>query len=105
MLTVAGVGLLVSALRVTATESIEMSKVRSETLACFSQERPPDASLAPDYVGLPVWKAEKKARRTEADGYRVIARNGRCFPSTADLRKDRVNLWIVHGTVIKASIF
>jgi hypothetical protein len=97
--------LLASAVAVTATESTKMSKVRSETLACFSQEGPPDASLAPDYVGLPVRKAERKARRTEADGYRIIAKDGRCVPSTADLRRDRVNFWIVHGTVIKASIF
>jgi hypothetical protein len=46
----------------------------------------------------------QEVRRTE-DDYRIIAKDGRCFPSTADLKKDRVNFWIFHGKVIKASTF
>ena len=93
------------ALPVAASQNTKAVKVRSETLACFSQEGPPDARAAAGYVGLSVSKAERKARRSEADAYRIIAKDGRCFPATADLRKDRVNFWIFHGKVLKASVF
>jgi hypothetical protein len=100
----ATVGILVIALPIAASGGANVSKIRSETLACFSQEGAPYATAAPSYVGLSVSKAVKKVRRTE-DDYRIIAKDGKCFPSTADLKKDRVNFWIFHGKVIKASTF
>ena len=100
----ATVGILVLALPVAASGSANASKVRSETLACFSQEGAPYATAAPSHVGLSLPKAVKKLRRTE-DDYRIIAKDGKCFPSTADLRRDRVNFWMFHRKVIKASTF
>jgi hypothetical protein len=94
----------------TASARSSPSMVRSETLACFSQQR--DATDSPwgklpsgqPYVGLSVANAERRAHRS-GDGYRIVAKDGRCLPGYADLEKNRVNFWIVRGKVIEALFF
>jgi hypothetical protein len=97
-------GVLVVGLASPAIGSATTSRVRSETLACFSQERGNYTKAAPSYLGLSVSQALRKARRA-GDVVRVIAKDGKCIPSYADLRYNRVNFWVLHGRVIKASTF
>jgi hypothetical protein len=56
------------------------------------------------YSGLTV----EQARQRAADGgdvLRVIGRDGDCFDRTSDLRKDRVNVYVEDGEVVRASAF
>jgi hypothetical protein len=97
-------GVLVAGISSPAFGSAKTSRVRGETLACFSQEAGPNTKAAPSYVGLSLPKAVGRAHRA-GDVARIIAKDGKCNFSTADLRSGRVNFWVLHGKVIKASIF
>jgi hypothetical protein len=97
-------GVLVVGLSSPAFGSAKTSRIRSETLACFSQQAGSLTKAVPSYLGLSVSKAVRKAHRA-GDVARIIAKDGKCNPSYADLQYDRVNFWVFDGRVIRASIF
>jgi hypothetical protein len=97
-------GVLLVGLSSPAFGSAKTSRVRIETLACFSQQAGTLTKAVPSYLGLSVTKAARKAHRA-GDVARIIAKDGKCNSSYADLRYDRVNFWVLHGKVIKASLF
>ena len=64
-------------------------------------ESTPDAST---YVGKPLDDARVQAT-TAGHEVRVIGEDGRCFVRIQDLRRDRVNVYVVNGTVEAAGHF
>jgi hypothetical protein len=58
----------------------------------------------PDYLGLTQDEAAEQAAQ-EGLQFRVVGEDGECFPITADLRPDRVNVHLEGGVVADAAIF
>ena len=59
---------------------------------------------AEEYVGLPLDEAQDRAKAAGLT-LRVLGTDGDCVDRTDDLRSDRVNFYVEHGTVRSAARF
>jgi hypothetical protein len=84
-------------------DDAESPPAGTSTLAdgCISAEQ---GEPADGYVGLDETGAQELAA-SEGLTVRVVGVDGECLPMTMDLRDDRVNLDIVDGVVVTASMF
>lgn len=64
----------------------------------------PGFGLAPKYVGLTLGEAQSLARRSHLT-VRVVGQDGHCPPVTADARKDRVSVYVVHDRIRAAAVY
>lgn len=63
-----------------------------------------DGPAAEGYQGLTLAEAEARAV-SQGDQVRVLGRDGECVDATADLRKDRVSVYLEDGEVVRARRF